>query len=234
MKPDHDHGELDLDLDGALASVERAIERERGIVAWMRSRPTRLRLALAATAAVACCIVAVALTGNWALVGEAREGSRPFVLSAYVAALAMLGVKALRPMQRVEAPAVSRVLALSGILLPFAAAALPLHDSHEIAGESGYCVVLGTLLAVGLVLGLRVLDRGAHENRRTAMLAVAVAAMASNLALEFHCPIVRASHRCAFHASVGVAIAGAYLTFWMLRRERGRRSLPDDAALRRH
>jgi hypothetical protein len=213
----------DLDIDQALANVQGRIDQERGAVAALRGLTTPLRFALAATVVAFCVAIAVALTGGWHMLLESGRGARPLVLLGYLVLLAV-GIRAsLRPMHRLESIGASRSLVGVGILLPFVAALYPLHESHEIAGEPGYCALLGLALAGALVGLFKVLDRGAHENRRSALLAVATAAMATNVALEFHCPITRTDHKLAFHASVGVLVALAYLVAsWRMNRKPNR------------
>lgn len=203
---------LDLDLDRALSSVEEAIDRERGVAAWLRSRPTGVRLLIASVSVAVAAALAVTLGGTWRQLTEAGAASRPIVLAGYLALLGVTLRYGLRPMQQIESVWASRLLTGVGVGLPFLAAAFPLHDSHEIPGERGYCVVLGLLLGAVLVGLMRWLDRGAHANRRSALLAAAAAALGSNLALEFHCPIDRFAHRAAFHASVGVVLWVAIVT----------------------
>jgi hypothetical protein len=214
-----------LDLEQAFSSVQGKIDRERGPIAALRSMATPLRFGLAALAVVLAVVFAVALTGGWHLLLEAGRLDRLVVLIGYLGLLAAGIGAALRPMHRPENIGKSRALVGVGILLPFVAALYPLHESHEVPGEAGYCVILGVVLAGALVGLFKVLDRGAHENRRSALLGVVTAAMATNVALEFHCPITRADHKLLFHASVGVVIALAYLL--VARRVRG---LPNRSA----
>jgi hypothetical protein len=210
-------------LGALLAELHRAIERDSGPTAWLRSRTTPFRVAVA--------LAAVALVSAYQLVFARRvdlpvypAGTLLVSVAAHVLALGLTVAIALRPLQK-PAPAawVGPVAIAAAVLVPVALALrAPVHENHPVsligAGSDFAPLALGCFLYGGMlavpVLGLLwALDRGEHRSKRAALLAAAFGGLAANLALELHCPSTQLTHLLAGHATIAVVAVMVYAVF---------------------
>jgi hypothetical protein len=99
----------------------------------------------------------------------------------------------------------------AGLVTPFALVDLAPGGACGLLRHLGYCFFIGTAAGWGLILLLRALDRGGHQDRLAMWLAVGVASLATNLALQFDCPDTGAAHRFTCHATIGAALGLQYL-----------------------
>ncbi|MCA9711599.1 MAG: hypothetical protein KDK70_37535, partial [Myxococcales bacterium] len=199
-------------LDALWAAVQADVARERGAAAWLRSRPTPHRTALAAIGASLVPLLvwwlwgrsdrAVYPVGRWVL-------DLAVLLSPVVVALAVV----MRPIHRPSWPrwveravvAFAAAAALVGPMLQ------PAHQDHPASlGGTGdallpaaaVCMTLGTLLGVPLLLWLVSLRRQAERWSRPAWGVAAGAGAAGGLSIFLHCPIVAPEHLLLGHATV--------------------------------
>lgn len=201
------------------ASLRHAIAAERGLAAWLRSRssPARLALAVAPVAAGALIVVAAIPRVDLAVHPPARMA---LALTALGGVLLTAVWLSLRPL---HAPALGRahagaLLALA-FVAPWALAALPeAHAAHPAASavadafwrRAGSCLALGIALAGPFAVWLKAVDRGGHAGRLRWLLAIAAAGLAGNLLLQLHCPITQPAHLLAGHAPIALAVLGLY------------------------
>jgi hypothetical protein len=207
-------------FDELFAGVSGAVRAEHGPAAWLRSRPTETRIALALGAAL---VIAV-----FELLFKPRVDLDVYPLTTLLMEIALYGLVlglairvSLRPLQR-RAPAqwvrVLVMLLALGVPVLFASLA-PAHTAHPASIEGigdqlvpralrcfGFGAVLGGLM---LVL-LRALDRGAHGAVGIVIVAAPLAGLTANLALHLHCPITHPAHLFAGHATIGFALLFAY------------------------
>jgi hypothetical protein len=202
----------ELQLDEVHLRLHTAIAQERGLAARLRALPTQGRVSIA--------VVAVALTVVMPrLLGHFDPGPSRWTAPAaapalvYAAILIALLWSSLWPLQRTRSRFVDVALVGAGLLAPFGLVDFAPGGACGLLGHLGYCFFIGTAVGWTLVLLLRALDRGGHQDRASAWLSVGVASLATNLALQFDCPETSAPHRFACHATIGVALGLQYLAF---------------------
>jgi len=212
--------EREIDLDEVRASLQVAISREHGLASWLRELPTQSRIGVA--------LLAVGLTVLVPRVfvhvdGVSRWGAS-VAAPASICATILLALlwSALRPLQLPRIPQLDFVLIGAGLVAPFGLVDLAPGGACGLLRHLGYCFFIGTAVGWGLLWLLRALDRGDHQDRTVVWLAVGVAGLATNLALQFDCPETGAMHRLACHATIGVSLGLQYLLVVRLRERRAR------------
>lgn len=222
------------DLGPLKAALARRLERERGPLAWLRSRATPVRIVLALAAALVT-LVAVLLLTPRADLATYPTGRMALALIPMLAGLAWLANDALRPMHLPPATRLRIGLALgAGLLIPLGLAIMPqAHTAHPASlvgmGEDFWpravaCFVFGLITGLPVLVIAQLADRGGGWLGRL-LLALAVAGLAGNLALQLHCPITHPAHLLAGHASVGVALVlvMAGPLFWLRARKQNQK-----------
>lgn len=213
------------------AAVERSIQQDRGLRAWLRSRPTWWRYVVGAGAAAL--VVGSSLAKprvDLALYPRARL---LLELALLVALILFAGGRWLRPLHRPAAsPAVSGVLVALAALAPALLALLPAaHTAHAMSVAGAGDDLLPRALACfayGAVLGIPVALLGlglgrAQRAGAAALLAVLAGALAGVAALQLHCPITHPAHLVLGHATIPAALGLCFGLGLRLRR-RGPRS----------
>lgn len=227
------------ELDGAPAAsstpdpaqlfsgLEGQLEAERGVGAWLRSRPTMQRVGLA-LAAIATAIVLGLLKRRvdfpvYPKLRLALELAAPLLLIG-------LALRAwLRPLHK-PAPRFDVTPWLLGVvlLLPVVQALLPV--AHQAAGAMGGmgmkmghgllrgaigCLLWGLALGLPAALLVRALGRGGGRSAgRSAVLAAAIGGLAGFVALHLHCPSTDVGHLLLAHAPIPAlaALLGAVVS----------------------
>jgi peptidoglycan/LPS O-acetylase OafA/YrhL len=206
-----------MDLTALEQAVRADLERERGAVAWLRSRstPARLGLALGFVALVAALVLLVAGRHDLHVYPLAR-----LVLTVgwFVVAAGACAWLALRPAYLPRpSPAVVAAVAAFALCGPVVVALLPEVHTNDLRGHAGICFGLGSMMAVLALLAGRALDRGAHGTGQL-VLAAAAAGLVGNLALALHCPVNHMAHLLLGHATVPLALVlGAWIGHRRLR-----------------
>jgi len=195
-----------------LDQVEKSLSDERGLRAWLRSRPTSVRLALSVWLVLLILTVFVLTRRrvDFALYPELRRDLlfALFGLGVFFAALrALTGV--LRPRRRLQV-----ALALGALGVPVLAALLPrAHVAHSASLEGTIadfapralgCFGMGALASAPLVVLLVYSNREDRITPLTAAFAAASAGFAANLVLHAHCAITDPAHLALGHALVGL------------------------------
>jgi len=207
-------------LPELLSAVTSAVQAERGLCAWLRSRRTEVRVAFGLGAA--------ALFAVTELLRKPRPDLAFYPMTAMLSEVMAYGLVlglgshfALRPLQRRAPPHwLAACVALLALGVPVALASLaPAHMAHDasLAGVGAAfvpralgCFGFGAGLGVLLLVWLRALDRGAHGAGAVVIVAAPLAGLGGNLVLHLHCPITHPAHLFAGHVTVGFALLFAY------------------------
>ena len=217
-----------LELEEAHVRLRAALERERGMAAYLRALPTQGRIAIAAVA-IGLTLVLPRLFVHVHVapvhVDAALRWRAPAARSAivYGSVLVALLWTCLWPFQRPRSQFLDVALVAAGLATPFALVDFAPGGACGVLRHLGYCFFVGTAVGWGLLFLLRALDRGDHEDRTVAWLAVGVASLATNLALQFDCPDTGAMHRLTCHATIGLALGLQYLGILHWRESRRQR-----------
>jgi hypothetical protein len=205
------------DLADLFASVQTDIAQERGLAAWLRSRPTALRMSMA----FGCVVALGAATGlGWLRPDIAvYPMARMVMVLATMALLIALGVGlVLRSLQRAALPSwASGATIAAAVLALLAFYSLPIaHEAHPsslqapgvaaLLARARPCVIVGLLLGAAVFAALRALDRG---GARRSLLRAAAAGLCANLVLQLHCPNTAPMHLLAGHFAVLVVLLAA-------------------------
>lgn len=194
--------------------VEAGFAREaRSPLAWLRSRPTSLRLGLVLVGTLAAGIL-VGLSARRPDLADYPVARLTLELGLLGTILAMILGLASRPLIRPSLSPARLALALLATALVALGIALvpgPELRAHGSLGPiappnwaSGVpCMSIGVLAAVPAYLLVRLFDRG---SRTTTYLAAAAAGLVANFALTLHCPLGDVAHRVLTHASQGVIL----------------------------
>lgn len=199
----------DFDLDDARQHLHAALERERGVTGALRALPTQGRIGVAVVAVAATVLVPRLFVH---LDPGASRWTAPAAAPAlvYAAILMALLWSSLWPLQLTRSRSFDVVLVAAGLVTPFGLVDLAPGGACGLLRHLGYCFFIGTAVGWGLVLLLRALDRGGHQDQTSAWLAVGVASLATNLALQFDCRETGAAHRITCHATIGIALGLQY------------------------
>lgn len=195
------------------ARTERRVLAEIGVRAWLRSRPTWQRAA-----------VALAVGGLLGAVALRRQGAAPLVALEPVAWL-QLGLYAvftlagvltlLRPLGRPASHGALRlVLVVAAALLPLIFALAPPHSLHgahvaapgELARRTLGCLFYGLALGTPFLGVVWLLDRSERLRLSAVVVLAAASGLLANIGLALHCPLDERAHLLLGHAPVGLAL----------------------------
>jgi hypothetical protein len=213
---------------GALApkwsSVSGAVRNDKGLRAWVRSRPTRQRLLMVLIAA----LTALALGGRRPRHDQPDAGTLGAWVIVFLAATLVSAALALGSLGRLRSRG-RRALAIGvGCLLPVgyalthhAPGATAVSELHwpGIVGCFGY----GSLLVLPLFVMIWLLDRDEKPALLTSVLSGIAAGLAANAALSLHCAQKSAAHLLLGHAAIGAClglVGAAFAAFLARRRDR--------------
>jgi len=197
------------ELEKLLTGTHERIRADRGVLAWLRCRPTGQRFGM----------VLMALAGLMALTlwrfqrpdfGIYPALRMAVTFSVYLVALALSIRELVRPLYtrgRTEL-----FVVLTGAL-PLLVAALPAAARIEDAPTIGHghdCIPVGMLAGFVLMLIVRLFDRAPRVGTGPALLMGNTAGLFANLVLMLHCPIDRPVHLLVTHALLGVALAALF------------------------
>jgi hypothetical protein len=210
-----------IQLEPMFLAVVADLEKERGLAAWLRSRPTRIRLLLAGAAGVSILLLAVGFDARPDV--RSLPADSTLALLLYSIALLLLAVELLRPMHRPQRPMLARALGYAAFGLPVLVPWLLAGDvdAGPAAARSG-CLWLGLGVAAPSLMLLGGLDRNPSARLGPMLLAVSAAALVGNLALVLCCPSNNPSHLLRSHAPIGLALGLGYLGLRRVARVPGR------------
>lgn len=216
------------DVSALFAGLEVQLDQERGVRAFLRSRPTSLRVMLMLV--VICAIGALHLGRLLRADAAVYPGGR---LAFELALLALLGIGGvilgLRPHFKASAPvAASLGVAAAAAMLPvLSIIAGPAHEGHaaSLAGmgdallpRAAGCFAYGVIFATPVLVVAWLVDRG--PARGAALAFAGAATVGANVALWLHCPITHAAHIALGHVPVGLCLLGIALLVGRRRKAR--------------
>lgn len=204
-----------LDMASLLSQTQRVFSQERGLLAWLRSRRTPLRIALGVSVALVPAAAQLAISHRVDL----SDYPLPRLLLAaalYLVVVDFATKTLLAPLYRPKSSWVVRWATLISFSLPFVIAALaPAYAQptgrhatiqHSFLHQAWVCLRYGTLLSLPAVLLFLAMDRQSIQARRVLMLAAGIGGVAGNLALLLHCPNEQPTHQLVGHATVGLLL----------------------------
>jgi ABC-type transport system involved in cytochrome c biogenesis permease component len=205
--------------DELFGAIEARVERETGLRAWLRSRPSGLRFQLIALSVILVVLVAGGMLHRPDF--AAYPVLRLVILlgSYFIAVLLAVGKELTFPARSGKlldyAP-----LVLFGLGLPFLAAFAPATEQSRQAGPEGAlgCFLYGALFTLPVGILLWAFDRDDRPTLRTICLSAAALGLSANLVLELHCPSGHPLHLLLGHASLGLA----WLASWFVTRRLSR------------
>jgi len=197
------------ELEKLLTGTHERIKADRGVLAWLRCRPTgqRFGMVLLALAGLMALTLARFQRPDFASYPAVRMA---LTFSVYLVALALSIRELVRPLYtrgRTEL-----FIVLTGAL-PLLVAALPAAARLEDAPTIGHghdCIPVGMLAGFVLMLIVRAFDRAPRVGTGPALLLGNTAGLFANLVLMLHCPIDRPAHLLVTHALLGVALAALF------------------------
>ncbi len=221
-------------LDGPSAelfsSIESAVAKERGVAAWLRSRPTKTRvlLAFSAVLALAAFNLFASSRADLAVYPMLRLLVEVALFAAVIGSSVSIALDALHAPSR---PASHRAgLVVFAVAMPFVLTMLPqAHTLHPAALQGAgadfgkraiACFVMGIGYALPVLLLLRGLDRGQHRASLTVALAAVGAGAAAQLGMHLHCAITFPTHLLLGHATMTLALLALYFGASRLARAR--------------
>jgi hypothetical protein len=203
-----------LPADELWKTIEGAVASETGARAWLRSRPTGLRMTLVIAVALAVIgLGASRLRSDWAVYPKAVGA---MWLALYAVSLLACVWLVLAPLGRPRPPGAARyALGLAAACLPVAyalglfepvASATGSEQGRELVRHALGCFAYGSLLALPF-LGLTLtVERRDRLSLGAVLLVAAAAGLVANTALLLHCPLDDSKHLLLGHATIGGAV----------------------------
>ncbi len=203
-----------IDVAALLSQTELQLSRERGLLAWLRSRQTPLRLAFGVGVALIPAAAQLAFSRRHDL----GDYPLPRLLLAVVIFLVIVVVATRTLLSPLYRPKSSRALTLAAALafiLPFGLAALApayaqtashVEMQRSFLYQAGVCLRYGTLLSLPAIVLFVAMDRQLARGRFFLTLAASIGGVAGNFALLLHCPNEQPAHQLLGHATVGLVL----------------------------
>ncbi len=211
-------------LSALYGTVRTQIDEERGLVAWLRSRPTYARALLLGGAIVS-------------LIGFGLLGSPGVYAASYSAVFLgglgiMLGLtlsSSLRPLYRTETPTSRALLLCSGGVVAPLIGALVLFVAQDLTHaaalsdvaampKAAACFGTGMVVSLAVLIAWHALRRPGPTSDLKSVLAAASAGLTANLFLHTRCAATGAGHLMLGHVSIAAVLVAAFAMWWMLRR----------------
>ncbi len=220
----------EIDLSGMLAGLDGALAQEQSKLAWLRNRPTTVRIA-----AVVGLGLVIALIGGAAKMRPDLPvypvARLALTVLGYVALMAVAAVVALRPMYRPALPrGVAAGLLALAVVVPFLIAGMPQAHADFTASLAGTgdeliprafaCFRYGVMLSLPVFAVAAFADRNALRAGLLPVLLGAAAGLIGVVSLELHCPITEPAHLLLGHATVAACLALIALGIGALRRRK--------------
>jgi hypothetical protein len=204
-----------IDVTSLFGQTQLQLSRERGLLAWLRSRRTPLRIVLGVSVALVPAVAQLAFARRIDLVDYPLP--RLLLAAALYLVIVDFATKTLfSPLYRPRSSWALWLAVFASFSLPFVVAALapaytqqlesPPAIQHSVLYQAWVCLRYGTLLSLPAVLLLFALDRQLAQGRRFPMLAAGLGGVAGNFALLLHCPNEQPTHQLLGHATVGLLL----------------------------
>ena len=216
------------DLGRLRAALTQELAAERGPRAFLRARPTGLRVLIACSA-----VLGVAAVSGFAGLrpdhGIYPPGRMAAIVLFIAGAVAVELAISLRPLQLPALPrwlpTAAMAVALAGLFVLYALPAA--HLSHPaslhasappmLLARAVQCLAIGLGFGVPVHALLRALDRGGADR---ALIAAVCAGLAANLGLQLHCPITAPAHMLLGHLGVALLLLAAAASYRRIGRPR--------------
>lgn len=197
-------------FDAIFEAVSGDIERERGVRAWLRSRPTWMRWILAGAT--------VPTTAALAILLKPRPDLAAYPTLRLLGLFILIGVAVgmtvnvmLRPLHQPQ-PSWRQVWGLTllgGVGAPLLLMALP--TNSEALMPMGYslgvgCMIAGLIAALPMIGALWLLVRNTQRLAHRLLITAAGAGLTGNFVLEFQCPVSTPSHLLMSHVLLSCAL----------------------------
>jgi len=213
-----------IDVATLLSQTQLRISRERGLLAWLRSRKTPVRLALGVSVAL------IPAAAQLAFAPRRDLGDYPLTwlllaVVVYLAIVVLATKRVLAPLFRPKSSLALASVAAVAFSLPFIFAALapsqaqPVSHAeiqHSFFYHAAVCLRYGTLLSFPAVLLFVAMDRQVARGRLFLTLTAGIGGIVGNFALLLHCPNGQLAHQLLGHATVGLVLLiciGAAIVF---------------------
>ena len=186
--------------------LEARVADESGLRAWLRSRPSKVRFALAAAS-----VLGVVAFGGMHMHRPDMAAYPPArllgLLVVYALGIALAFGKELFESVRKTSFADYGWLIVGALGVPFLVAFAPPTEASRAFGPEGAlgCFSFGVLLTLPTAALLWAFDRDDRLSLRTVCLSAAALGLAASTILELHCPSGNFVHVILGHASIGVA-----------------------------
>jgi hypothetical protein len=189
------------------ASVGNAVRNERGLRAWVRSRPTRQRLLMVLVAA----LTALVLGGRRPRHDQPDGMALGVWVLVLLAATLVCAALALGSLGRLRSTGRRAVAIAVGALLPVGYALMQHTSGAAAASELLWpgilsCFGYGTLLVLPLFALIWLLDRDEKPALLGSVITGVAAGLAANAALSLHCAQKDTAHLLLGHAAIGAAL----------------------------
>lgn len=216
-------------FDELWALVERRVADERGVRAWLQSRPTGLRVALVCGVLAALAVLhwLWARRSDWSL----HSGERLLLVVGSAAVAIVFCLRLVLAPLTLPVRASLALASMTLLVVPVLSALVPelrfgAGDTHAAAaalGPAAGCFVYGGVLVLGVGAALWCVDRGGPAVPARLVPAVVCAGLAAHLILQIHCANDNPTHLLLGHASIGIAWLVVLFGFYGRSRS-GRRS----------
>ena len=211
------------DPSDQFARVEAALQKERGLRAFLRSRSTRMRWLLSLSLPA---LLLLRELGRKRVPWRSLGSWRLLAGVVLVGLLALVLRVALRPLPiERRAARLRAVLALGAWCLPLLIGLVPDAQASGQEWSRGFalrccsCFLYGSALALPSFALLWALERGDPVPFRVWALGAGVVALVANLILLLHCPVTNRVHLVAGHLSIGLSwFAAVCVRQWWSRR----------------
>jgi hypothetical protein len=217
-----------MDVASLLSQTQLQLSRERGLLAWLRSRQTPLRLALAVSVALLPAAAQLAFSRRHDL-GDYPLPRLLLAVGMYLAIAILATRTLLSPLYRPRSSGALASAAALAFSLPFILATLApayaqpashVEIQHSVLYHAWVCLRYGTLLSFPAVLLFVAMDRQVARGRLFLTLTASIGGVAGNFALLLHCPNGQLAHQLLGHATVGLVLLfciGAAIVFARVR-----------------
>jgi hypothetical protein len=194
------------EIEKLLTGTHERIKADRGVLAWLRCRPTSQRFA---TVLLAVAVVMAATL--WRLerpdFGAYPHGRLAVTFSVYLVLLGLSIRELVRPLYSARARLEFFILVTAAA--PLLIATLPATDRAQDLWAIGHghdCIPVGMLAGFLLMLAVRAIDRAPRIGTGPSLFLGSAAGIFANLILLLHCPIDRSAHLLTSHAFLGIAL----------------------------
>jgi len=205
------------DFSALFAAVQADQARERGPLAWLRSRPTWVRRGIIAGVGLLTAVIGL-LALRRPDFSEYPTGR--FFIELLVMAAALSAAVGVAVRSRLDLPSgrSATLWVALAILIPVVLAVLPqAHADHpasllgvgsDLIPRAIGCLVWGLIMGTPTAIIAFLARRDDHGEPRRDLLLAGAAGLAGVIALEAHCPITDGTHLLLGHATVVVVVLG--------------------------